>query len=543
MADGPPNKRNFCKSCLVIGLENRGRAALKFKGALNSSRMILSRCAAACLAIALAGCATVPPAGADRPSNELSAIETDLAPHIAVLASDEFGGRKPGTDGETKTLDYLVSQWTAAGLEGGTNNPANPWLAPVKISVSTPATSTVKFFRRGAAVAVPDNSVIAYSSGRRALLDRAPLLFVGKQYRELDRAELTGRVAVMLWDHPDQAEQHEALLERGASAVLAIVMNDGEMSGLVERRGTGSYRLSDDTDGSLLDGFMTPSAADAVLGEGRLARLRESADSPEFRPVPLPVTVSIEATATPGAIKTHNVIARLPARKSDLGGKPGAVLLVAHWDHFGTCAAPPAADLICNGAVDNASGLAVLIELARRLSHGAPLDRDIYFLATTGEEWGLLGARAFAADPPVPLSSIVAAFNVDSIAIAKRGAPVVIVGAGLTPLDGPIKRIIAAQGRKLGDAALAANFLRRQDGWVLLQHDVPTLMVSSAFADRATLEPYTANRYHLPSDQVAGIELGGAAQDLLLHLAMVSYFADSTAFPLPDETPNAHSGR
>ncbi len=502
---------------------------------------------AGCLAWGLAACATVPPAGSPRPSNELSVIEPDLAAHIAVLSSDEFQGRKPGTEGETKTLDYLIEQWEAAGMEGGTNNPANPWLAPVTVSASTPAASSVQFFRRGAAVALPDQSVIAYSSGRRALLDKAPLLFVGKQYRELDRAELTGRVAVMLWDHPEQAEQHEALLERGASAVLAILVTDTELAGLAERRSAGSYRLSDDTNGSLLDGFITPSAATALLGDGRLAQLRESADSPGFKPVPLPVTVSIEATATLGAIKTHNLIGRLPGQRPETGTKPGAVLLVAHWDHFGVCAAPPAKDLICNGAVDNASGLAVLIELARRLSDGPMHDRDIYFLATTGEEWGLLGARAFAADPPIPLSSIVAAFNVDSIAIAKRCAPVVIVGAGLTPLDGPINTIITQQRRKLGDAGLAANFLRRQDGWVLLQHDVPTVMVSSAFADRATLEPYTADRYHLPSDQFAGIELGGAAQDLLLHLAMVRFFADSSAYPSPasvkqGEQPKARNG-
>ena len=333
-------------------------------------------------------------------------------------------------------------------------------------------------------------------------------------------------------------EQHEALLERGASAVLAILADDSDLAGLAKQRIAGSYRLMDDTDGSLLDGFLTPGAAEQVLGKGRLAYLLNSADMADFKPVPLPVTVSIEATASPGEVKTHNLIGRLPGKRPDNGeSKLGAILLVAHWDHFGACAAPPEDDLICNGAVDNASGLAVLTELARRLAKGPTLDRDIYFLATTAEEWGLLGARAFAADPPVPLSSIVAAFNVDSIAIAKRGAPVVIVGAGMTPLDGPIKRMIAEQGRNMGDADLAATFLRRQDGWLLLQRDVPTLMVSSAFASRPALERYTADRYHQPSDEFAGIELGGAAQDLLLHLAMVRFFASSKAYPSAPSRP------
>lgn len=497
---------------------------MDIRGVLNSGKMML----AACAALGLAACSTVPDAGPARPSNDLSVIETELFDHIAILASDDFEGREPGTTGETKTLNYLIAQWQAAGLEGGTNNPANLWLAPVMISASAPADSLVQFFRRGKAIAVSGGSVIAYSSGRRALLDKAPLLFVGAQYRGLDRAELTGRVAVMLWDHADRAEQQEALLERGASAVLAILPRDGDLAELVEGRSAGSYRLFDDGDGSRLDGFLTPSAAEQVFGDGRLELLKGAAELPNFKPIPLPVTVSIEATATPREISSHNLIARLPGQRPELG----AVMLMAHWDHFGTCSDAEGVEQICNGAVDNASGLAVLTELARRLSAGPKLDRDVYFVATTGEEWGLLGARAFAADPPIPLSTIVAAFNIDSIAIAKRGAPVVIVGRGLTPLDGPITRMIAEQRRALGDAGLAANFLRRQDGWILLQRDVPTLMVSSAFADRATLEPYTADRYHLPSDQIEGIELGGAAQDLLLHLDMVSHFADSDAYPL-----------
>lgn len=493
---------------------------------------------AACTGLALSACAAMPPPGHSGPSNDLPAIENDLAAHIAVLASDEFGGRAPGTAGEVKTLDYLIAAWDGAGLEGGTNNPANPWLAPVTIAASTPAESSVRFFQRGRAVSLPDGQVVAYSSGRRALLEKAPLLFVGKQYRELDRAELTGRVAVMLWDHPDHGEQREALLERGASAVLAILANDGELAGIAETRRAGFYRLADDRDGSLLDGYMTPGAAQTLFGEGGFEMLRDSADLPGFKPIPLQVTVSIEATALPREIESNNLIGRLPGQRPDLG----AVLLVAHWDHFGTCADPPAQDLICNGAVDNASGLAVLTEIARRLAAGPQLDRDVYFVATTAEETGLLGARAFAADPPIPLPSIVAAFNVDSIAVAPRGAPVVIVGAGLTPLDGPIRRIIAEQGRRMGDAAVAARYLRRQDGWVLLQRDVPTLMVSSAFADQATLEPYTTGRYHKPSDRFEGIELGGAAQDLLLHLGIIRFFADSRAYPPPPEPATARNG-
>jgi Zn-dependent M28 family amino/carboxypeptidase len=104
------------------------------------------------------------------------------------------------------------------------------------------------------------------------------------------------------------------------------------------------------------------------------------------------------------------------------------VLVMAHWDHFGQCGTPPR---LCPGAVDNASGVAVITEVARSLVRGrraAPMDRDVYFLATTGEELGLLGAMAFAENPPLPLDKVVAAFNVDSTGLVPAGRPVAIVG-------------------------------------------------------------------------------------------------------------------
>src|SRR5690606_5802955 len=126
----------------------------------------------------------------------------------------------------------------------------------------------------------------------------------------------------------------------------------------------------------------------------------------DFVPLPLGLSASLEATTRETTIRTYNLIGKLPGRTP----QAGAVLLVAHWDHFGICAEPPAEDIICNGAIDNASGVAALTEIARRLAKGPRLDRDVYFLATTAEELGLLGAHAFAENPPLPLSGIVAAF-------------------------------------------------------------------------------------------------------------------------------------
>ena len=481
------------------------------------------RAAALGLCALLTACVTAPP---PRVASDHAAVEAALLRDITELASDAYQGRRPGTEGEAKTLGYLAREWQAAGLVSGTNDPANAWYAPVEFALSIPVESEAQFWRGKEKLELARGAVAFFTSGRRALVDRAPLVYVGRLGEELADSELVGRVAVMEWDHGAHLEQREALLASGAAAVLAVVGDQREMAELVERRRTGVYRIASDEGGDLLDGFVTREAARFLFGPARLAALEDEAAQPGFRPRTLGISVTVDTVSTPGTVRTHNLIGRLPGR--DPGA--GAVLVLAHWDHFGICAGEPA-DTICNGAVDNASGLAALTELARRLGAGPQLDRDVYFLATTGEEWGLLGAQAFAQDPPVPLDSIVAAFNLDTMAVAPRGGPVAIVGAGLTPLDAPIEAAIRAQGRAIGDPAYAERYLKRQDGWALLQHDVPAVMVSSTFADPAALRRYTATRYHKPGDEVAGIELGGAADDVLLHLALVRQFASRQAWP------------
>jgi hypothetical protein len=474
----------------------------------------------------LAACTTVRPGPASSPRDR-SAIEAALARHIEVLASDDFGGRQPGTAGEARTLRYLAREWQAAGLESGTNDPANPWFAPVELSLSLPGASVVRFARNGRPMALPDGGAAVFSSGTRGLVQRAPVLFVGAAGQQLDRSEVAGRVALMLWDHPGQVEQHDALLQAGAAAVLAIVRDEDELAGIIGQRRRGSYRIAGSDDGAAVDGYLSREAMAALVGQDRFDELVRAAREPDFKPVRLDLAATLEATSNPGSVRTYNLIARLPGRRPSAG----AVLLLAHWDHFGTCAAPPAPDLICNGAVDNASGLAVLTELAKRLAAGPRLDRDVYFLATTAEEWGLLGAQAFAENPPVPLDSIVAAFNLDTVAVAPAGSPVAIVGKGLTPLEPGISQVLAQTGRKEGDEHIAQDYVRRQDGWALLQRDVPAVSVTSAFTQAAPLERYMAERYHQPTDEAAGIELGGAADDLVLTAALVRFFADPQRWP------------
>ncbi len=468
----------------------------------------------------LAGCVgTRPPAA--TPEGD-AALRAAIARHIDILASDEFEGRKPGTEGEAKTLRYLAREWQGAGLASGTNDPAHPWFAPVELISSTPQSSTVRFTRAARKVPVPEGEIVAFASGTRGLVEDAPVVFVGRQGEQLDTAALAGRVVLMLWDHTGQAEQREALLRNGAAAVLAIVGDRSQLDTLSATRRRGSYRLAEAGGSDTIDGFITRSAAASLIGRQRLDTLIGEAAEAEFRPVPLDLNATIEAISVAGTVRTFNLIAKLPGKRTTAG----AVLVLAHWDHFGHCGVDAGSPGICSGAVDNASGLAVMTEVARRLAAGPKLERDVYFLATTAEEWGLLGAQAFAENPPLPLGEIVAAFNLDTLAVAPAGTPVAIVGKGLTPLDQGIMEVLAQRGLRESDEGLAQGYLRRQDGWALLQRDVPAVSVTSAFGSAEALEKYTAGRYHQPTDKADGIELGGAAQDLRLTESLVRYFAD-----------------
>jgi Zn-dependent M28 family amino/carboxypeptidase len=178
--------------------------------------------------------------------------------------------------------------------------------------------------------------------------------------------------------------------------------------------------------------------------------------------------------------------------------------------------------------------VAALTEIARRLAKGPRLDRDVYFLATTAEELGLLGAYAFAENPPLRLGQIVAAFNIDSIALAPAGTPLAIVGRGMTPLDAQIEAVARRERRAIVPGNGANAYIRRQDGWALQQHDVPAVMVSSAYADSARIEAFFEGPYHRPADNLKrGIELGGAAEDVAFHVALGRWFGDARKVRLP----------
>ena len=228
-----------------------------------------------------------------------------------------------------------------------------------------------------------------------------------------------------------------------------------------------------------------------------------------------------------GPFTAVNIVGKAPGRDPD-----GRVIVVmAHYDHLGICEAEGAPDRICNGANDNASGVAALLAVAERVAR-LGLDRDVWFVATSAEEWGLLGAKAFAASPPVPLSSIIAGFNLDTIAIAAKGAPVAMVAAKGSTMEPLVRAAAAAMGRAWDGDDEAAPFLQRQDGWALAQRGVPMIMAGGSFSDLKLLNAFLAAAYHSPADELRpGTELGGAVDDANLHVELVRRAASRDIMP------------
>ncbi len=504
-----------------------GRVWGKAGGAATGLPVMLAPMLAAMLV--LGACAKAPIATVPAP--ERAQIATNLMRDINVLASDEFGGREPGTDGETRTVAYIIEEMQSAGLTSGTNDPGSAWRAPVALISTAPSESEITFEVGGENIAVGSDQGAAYTTANRLLIGRSQMIFVGYEADRVDPESIAGKVVVMLGQPGASPARREKLFAAGPSAIITVVEDEAAIARVSRGYDRESVILASE-ERKQLSAFVTHNAMRAVNGEAHWNALTSEAAGDDFSPGPLEATVSIEAISNRREFTSSNVLGLLP------GAVPGsgAVLLLAHWDHLGSCG--QTGNLICNGAVDNASGIAVMLELTRRLSAraaaGAPHDRDIYVLATSAEESGLLGAKAFAEAPPIPLENVIAAFNFDTSAIAPAGSAVGFVGEGRTALDTVVLEVMEAAGRELGNREFAESFVRRQDGWALLERGVPAVFLSTAFSSEITLGPYLASDYHRPSDEVADIELGGAIDDLLLHQALVERIADTALYSPPE---------
>lgn len=470
--------------------------------------------------------------------------EADLRQHIAILASDEFEGRKPGTEGENKTVNYIASQWSEAGLQPAATG--GWWYEPVALVERKPLGSSAIFsIRRGNRErnfsASQDDILLRGRSDMENVL-AVPVVYAGYANENPDelRKIVSGKIALMPLskpigrdDLPDYRDRKKQLVDAGAVAVISIVANEGRWNRMKRFVARGNMTLDGTEQHAGFEGIIKQKFVRKLLKKAGLNKRQFGIwqDDREFRATDLPIQADMFAETDIQKIVSHNVVGKIPGSNPD----SGAVLFLGHWDHFGICRredpSDPSKDRICNGAVDNASGIALLIEAAKRLKPTKP-ERDIYFLATTAEERGLLGAYAFAQNPSIALEKFVAAFNADTVAIAKEGSKIAVVGLGETKLDPHLEKIAEQENREIDRSGKPNAYLKRQDGYVFLEQGIPAFMITSAFVDETLLNQFIDGRYHDVTDELnTDLQLGGAADDANFHTALGRYFGSTSTFP------------
>jgi hypothetical protein len=481
-------------------------------------------------------CAPLLVLGLSAPLLAKGVSEADLRGHIEILASDDFEGRKPGTAGETRTIAYIADSWKAAGLKPGAKD--GGWFDPVALLSRGQGAAKYSFMAGPRNLRLASDDIVLIGRDAQYSAKSLPLHFGGYGVTADGRAVdgVAGKAVLILLDRPEFAPaelrspraRRDALITAGAEAVIMVA--ESTASWAAARRQLLSQPISlemKDRHAALEGAISSEFAVALITAAGKdWDKLRQSAKAEGYAGEALGIEGSFDVATDIRRFTSQNVVGKLPGKKQDAG----AVLYMGHWDHLGICEPEGAVDRICNGAVDNASGIAVLNEVAERLAKKRH-DRDLYFVATTAEESGLLGAYAFVDAPPVPLADIVVSLNVDTIAIAPRGAKVAIIGRGTTNLDNAVEAVAKKAGRAIESSTDANAFIQRQDGWALTQKGVPALMVGGSFADLDLLQKFLDSDYHGPEDELTEkTELGGAAEDADLHIALGQYFADARKF-------------
>jgi len=495
-----------------------------------------------------------------------------LKQHIRILASDSFQGRKPFSPGEILAVDYMKNAFKNIGLEPGNGNSYLQDVPMVEITPNADAVMKVQSAKGNFELKKMTDFVISTENTDSLIsLNNDELIFAGygvvaPEYHWNDYAgiDVKGKVVLVLVNDPGFGTsdttifkgntmtyygrwtyKYEEAARQGAKACLiihntaaasypfSVVQNSWGISNLyLNKQGTKEPRLA-------LQGWVSADAAQKLFAAaGKDTSLIVSANKNTFKTISFGEKLSLNVKVKAAYNTSHNVIAKITGTK-----RPDEyIIYTAHWDHLGIGKPDENGDSIYNGAIDNASGSAALIEMSRAFKNlKVKPERTVVFLSVTAEEQGLLGSAYYGQHPIYALNKTVANINMDGVNAGEKTNDIVITGAGQNELEDYVAEIAKTQGRYLApEAHPEGGHYYRSDHFSLAKVGVPALDCSGGIDvvgkgkeyGKKLEDDYTANRYHRPADQYdAKWTFDGGIQDLQMLFLVGKKLSSETTFP------------
>jgi Zn-dependent M28 family amino/carboxypeptidase len=501
----------------------------------------------------LAGCATTSITSDDVAKGYNSIQADEIAKHVKVLASDEFGGRAPSSEGEKLTLDYLTKEFTALGFEPGNGD---SFFQEVPL-VSLEADSDMVLNIGGKDYQYKKDMVMGSSRiSAQEGIENSELVFVGYgvnapeyNWNDYEGLDVKGKTVVMLVNDPGFATKDPNLFTGDAmtyygrwtykyeeasrqGAAGAIIIHETAPASypwsVVENSWSGEQfgfvKDNNNMDRVAVEGWVTVDVAKELFTKAGLdfdtAKAEAAKGAYHVDMGDLAATVNVKNTIKKSV--SYNFIATLPGSKTP----DEHIIYSAHWDHLGTDKNRKG-DQIYNGAHDNATGTAGMIEVAEAFTKlGKRPDRSMTFLAVTAEEQGLLGSKYYAANPVIPANKTVANINMDSLNLLGKVKDISVVGIGKSQMDELLATAAKEQGRTVsGDPKPSSGGYYRSDHFAFANMGVPAMYAgggSEAFDEetanyRKRMSLVLRGCYHQPCDRYRDEwDLSGAVQDLQL---------------------------
>jgi len=524
--------------------------------------------------LVLAACATFAAQAAAPTPIEASHLSHD----VKVLSSDEFEGRAPNSAGETKTVAYLAEQFTQAGLKPGGDvvNGQRGWTQDVplgRFEIKGPVEASFSDGKTAQPLAQGEQIAIraAMTGAKNVAFQDAPLVFVGygvnapeRKWDDFKGLDLKGKLAVVLINDPDfetgkgdfggkamtyygrWTYKFEEMARRGALGTLIVHESAPASYGWATVKNSNTnvmydiVRKNPAEAHAAVEAWIQRDLAATLFQRAGLDfdKLKVQARARSFKPVELKgVTLSARYAVDAQVITSKNVVAiREGSERPD-----EYVIYSGHWDHLGIGLPDAKGDKVYNGAVDNATGVAALLELARAYGNAPAPKRSVVFLAVTAEEKGLLGSEYYASNPVYPLARTAGVINMDALNPYGLARDFSISGnAKLDLLDQLVARFKAKKVHYAPDPRPEAGGFFRSDHFSFAKQGVPAISFRSGIdweqggiaAGKANQDKYTANNYHQPSDEwQAEWTFAGMQRDLEVLYGLGRDLADAKTWP------------